>query len=366
MPGAPSVLVVGAGAVGAACAAALARCGLRVQVLAHPQRSTTVVSGGHLLLQSRPPGPTLELARRGTQLVAELARGRERELGYRRRGSLVLAADAAEDTALRHHAGALLAAGVPVEVLDGAAVRKLEPGVSPGVLSASYCPGDAQVDPAALARAWLAVARSLGAALLPPAPAERLLVRGGAVRGVVCADGEREAEVVVLAGGPWSGILAATADLDLGIEPRRGVLLPRESPVVLAGRPLLGASYLQAKQGQQDAVAFSFQQHPDGRCLLGGSRELCGFSTVVPEELRRRILDCAARYLPAVSERSWPPPQVGFRPWCRRGKPWIGPCGVPGLLLACGHEGDGITLAAATAERIAGHLTGRLGEGDAW
>ncbi|MGV3724651.1 MAG: FAD-dependent oxidoreductase, partial [Actinomycetota bacterium] len=66
----PEVVVVGSGAVGAACASALARRGERVRVLSHPGRSTTAISGGHLLLQSKAPGPKLDAARRSLALVA--------------------------------------------------------------------------------------------------------------------------------------------------------------------------------------------------------------------------------------------------------------------------------------------------------
>jgi glycine/D-amino acid oxidase-like deaminating enzyme len=50
---------------------------------------------------------------------------------------------------------------------------------------------------------------------------------------------------------------------------------------------------------------------------------------------------------------------LGFRPYCPDHLPVIGPDPrVPGLVHACGHEGAGIGLSAATGHLIAQTLTG--------
>ncbi|MYT41071.1 FAD-dependent oxidoreductase, partial [Streptomyces sp. SID5471] len=74
----PDVIVVGSGIVGAACAEALTRRGLRVTVLDHaPLASGTTARGeGNLLVSDKPPGPELDLAldssERWPRLLAEL------------------------------------------------------------------------------------------------------------------------------------------------------------------------------------------------------------------------------------------------------------------------------------------------------
>jgi D-hydroxyproline dehydrogenase subunit beta len=352
-------VVIGAGAVGAAIASALARAGLRVRVLSHPGRSTTAISGGHLLLQSKRPGPSLELARRSLELLAPFVAGREEDLFYRNRGSLVLAALESEVEELRAHYEVLLGAGLPLEWLDGDAARSLEPALSPGVRAATFCPLDAQVQPALLAGAWLQDAVAHGATLTSGVLVESFVLSGGAVCGVVANGMEYPAAAVVLAAGPWAGDLAGMAGAAVEIRPRRGVLLRARTDRTVATRPLLGMNYLWAKfHDEPQAVAFSFQQHPDGECVLGGTREFVGFSQERPEEAEAAdiILECGERYLPGLRLLDWTGRDIGFRPWTPRGQPYIGPSEVPGLYLACGHEGDGITLAAATAERIAGIL----------
>ena len=349
----PEVIVIGSGAVGAACASALARLGQRVRVLSYPGRSTTSVSGGQLLLQSKRPGPLLELTRRSQALVAELATGQEEALGYRNTGSLILAISEAEAVALEAHAQAQQAAGIPIELLDGDGARRLEPELSRSVVAASYCPLDAQVDPRALAGAWLQDALRHGAAVTSGVLVEGFITSGKAITGVVAGQVEYPASAVVIAAGVWSGELAALAGLPIEIRPRRGVLLRTETERVLTHRPLLSGDYLTAKQGDDpSSVTFGFQQHPDGECVFGGTRDFAGFDPGDVEAAAAAILECGARYLPAVREVEWTRRDVGYRPWTP-GEPYIGRSAVPGLYLACGHEGEGITLAAGTAELVA-------------
>ncbi len=355
------VVVIGAGAVGAACAAALARAGLPVRVLTLPGRSTTGVSGGHLLLQTKIPGPRLDLARRSLELLAELAAGREAELYYRSSGSLLLAAGDDEAAALRTHYESLAAAGVPLEWLDGAAARELEPALAPGITAATHCPLDAQIHPGLLAGAWLTEAIGAGAVVVSGAEVQGFVTHAGAVCGVVASGVEYPAASVVLAAGPWSGDLASMAGVETGIRPRRGLLLRGQVPAPVTSRPLVGADYLAVKYGAAPAaVAFSLQHHPDGELVLGGTREFAEWEAGVPDDLVDAVVRCGARYVPALADVAWETRTVGFRPWTPERLPPIGEGGLPGLFLACGHEGDGITLAAATAERIADAVRSRL------
>ncbi len=354
------VLVIGSGAVGAACAAALARAGHRVRILSMPGRSTTAVSGGHLLLQTKLPGPRLDLARRSQELIAAAAAGQEEELGYRRTGSLLLAASEDEELALRAHFDLLSGAGVDLQWLDGDAARALEPLVAPEIRAASFCPSDAQVDPAALAGHFLQEAVMHRASVTSNAPVESFVRTWGKLTGVVAGGLEYPASAVVLAAGPWSGELARMAGLELGMRSRRGVYLRSYIEKALAGRPLLGASYLRAKFDAEvdlpSSAAFSFQQHPDGRCLLGATRDFVEWSTDGLVEAAAAIRTEARRYLPALDGLEWEPPGAGYRPWMPGGEFQIGPSEVAGIHLCCGFEGDGITLAAAAAELLVARI----------
>jgi glycine/D-amino acid oxidase-like deaminating enzyme len=72
-----------------------------------------------------------------------------------------------------------------------------------------------------------------------------------------------------------------------------------------------------------------------------------------------RMLQRAARYLPVLPTlngvRAW----TGFRAASPDGLPLIGPAGdfAPGVWLAVGHEGLGVTTALATARLLAAQIT---------
>src|ERR671933_1623648 len=118
MPPAPDVVVVGAGVVGASCALAAVRAGLRVLVLDRgPVAGGTTGAGeGNLLVSDKPPGPELDLALLSLRLWVELdeqvraATGGGFELEPK--GGLVVADDPAAMSGLAALASGQRSAGV--------------------------------------------------------------------------------------------------------------------------------------------------------------------------------------------------------------------------------------------------------------
>jgi len=100
-----------------------------------------------------------------------------------------------------------------------------------------------------------------------------------------------------------------------------------------------------------------------GEALFGSTMEHAGFSGVTTKAGISRILDSAARLLPALADhppaRTW----AGLRPMTPDGRPIVGadPL-ISGLWYAGGHGRNGVLLAALTGEIIADLLTN--GESD--
>ena len=70
-------------------------------------------------------------------------------------------------------------------------------------------------------------------------------------------------------------------------------------------------------------------------------------------------MDRAADFLPAFAShrKQHSGVRVGLRPYALGGLPFIGPLTeLPGLFLAAGHEGAGLTMAPATAELVVQHI----------
>ncbi|MEU5917381.1 FAD-dependent oxidoreductase [Streptomyces sp. NPDC047141] len=205
------VIVVGAGVVGSATAAALARRGARVALVAPMdgrQDHATAWSGG--LVRSFEADPYLRaLALRSHQLAwgpAALAPG---PYGFMTTGSLVLCGDDDLEQAEKGVAE-LNGAGVTAELLDPGALGARFPGLSvDGVTAAVWEPRAGYADPPRTARVYRDRALAHGARLLP-ARVRELDAPPGAdrVRVLLEPGGPVEARAVVLAAGGGTGEIA--------------------------------------------------------------------------------------------------------------------------------------------------------------
>ncbi|MFE5486096.1 FAD-dependent oxidoreductase [Streptomyces sp. NPDC056527] len=205
------VIVVGAGVVGAATAAVLARQGARVALVAPMdgrRDHATAWSGG--LVRAFEADPYLRgLALRSHQLAwgpAALVPG---PYGFVPTGSLVLCGEADLDQAEKGVAE-LNGAGVPAELLEPGMVRERFPGLAvDGVSAAVWEPEGGYADPPRTARVYRDRALAHGARLLP-ARVRELVAPPGAdrVRVLLEPGGPVEALAVVLAAGSGTGAIA--------------------------------------------------------------------------------------------------------------------------------------------------------------
>ena len=124
------VVVVGGGVLGMTHAAAARERGYRVVHLERERgsRGATVRNFGLVWVSGRAPGPELALALRARELWGELA-GRVPGTGFRAHGSLTLATDDAEAGLLSEAAGQPDAAERGYQLLDAAAVRRVNPAL---------------------------------------------------------------------------------------------------------------------------------------------------------------------------------------------------------------------------------------------
>ncbi|HYM92326.1 MAG TPA: FAD-dependent oxidoreductase [bacterium] len=365
------VVVAGAGIIGATCAYYAARAGHRVTVFDPGEigAATTAVSGSSVLAQTKTSPLLLDLTRRSQALYEEL----KRDLGvpYQVEGSLILFRTANEEAFVRDRCVWLRAQGVRVDMLSGAEVRTQVPSVAARVRGAAYAPLDAEVAPREAAVAIAHGAAQLGAVFSTGIPVTDLDVAGGSIRGVVTPAGSTACDEVVLAAGPWTGRIAAPHGIAVPIRPQKGELLftgPAQVP--LRGR-VLAATYLMSKFGTQSPDGFSaglvVGREPDGSIKIGSTRECAQFDTTPTARAREILLREAREYVPDVAALPIRRQTAGLRPYSLLKRPIIGRVpGVGGLILACGHGGDGIALAPITgwlvAQFIEGAATGLEGE----
>jgi sarcosine oxidase subunit beta len=116
-------------------------------------------------------------------------------------------------------------------------------------------------------------------------------------------------------------------------------------------------------QFQRLGGAVILDQHAAGNFLLGSTREFVGYDGRVTVEGLSGIAGAAVRLMPRLANTSVIRCFAGFRPHTPDGLPVLGaiPGGPEGLVMAAGHEGDGITLAPLTAKWISGLIMGCAG-----
>ncbi|MEV8631066.1 FAD-binding oxidoreductase [Streptosporangium sp. NPDC051023] len=359
----PDVVVIGAGAVGAACAYYAARAGLDTVVVDRgPVAGGTTGAGeGNVLVSDKEPGPELDLAVLSGTLWRDLARHDGFE--FEPKGGLVVAESA---EALEALTGLATRQGVEHTAVAGSELAGYEPHLADGLAGGVFYPQDAQVQP------MLAAARLIrlgaerfgrGALMLRTGVTVTGFLRDGdRVTGVTTDHGEILAGAVVNAAGTWGGEIAALAGVCLPILPRRGFVLVTE-PIreQLVRHKVYTAAYVTNVASDSEGLETSavVEATPSGPVLIGASRERVGFDRTTSVPVLERLARQAVALFPVLAERRVIRAYCGFRPYCPDHLPVIGEDPrAPGLHHACGHEGAGVGLAPATGHLIAQILTG--------
>ncbi len=357
------VVVIGGGAVGAACAYFAARSGLSVAVVERGAvaSGTSSACEGNILVSDKEAGPELALA----QYSQILWRGDLAEFGhlweFEAKGGLVVSARPGTQGNLARLAERQRAAGIAVEMVAADALPDLEPELNPNMAGGAYYSQDAQVQPMLAAAHLLRLARELGATVHTQTTVTGFLLRGDAVTGVVTSGGTVSAAAVVNAAGTWGGAVAQLAGVNVPVLPRKGYVMVTEPLPVKVRHKVYAAEYV-------DNVASSdarLQTSPvvegtrGGTILIGSSRERVGFDKAVDPLVLAAMAGKAIGLFPFLAGAKALRSYFGFRPYCPDHLPVIGPDPrAPGLWHACGHEGAGIGLSVGTGALIAAALTG--------
>jgi glycine/D-amino acid oxidase-like deaminating enzyme len=353
VPGRSDAIVIGAGIVGAACAAALARDGWRVTILekSFAASGTTSAGMGHLVVMDDSP-QQLALTAYSLRIWRDLAPSLDRHSEYDPCGTLWLAEDETQLDAVRAKHEVYAAASVHTEVVGARELFEMEPNLRRDLVGALLVPGDSVVYPPGAALALLHVAVTYGAMLREAVAVESVLPNG-----VVC-DGETlQADVVVNA----AGIAAAGLIPGLPLVPRKGHLAITDRYPGFCRHQLVELGYLtSAHVMTTESIAFNVQPRPTGQVLVGSSRELVGLDGRINRDILRRMLDRARDFMPRLGDLSVIRCWTGFRPATADKLPLIGRWDpIPGLWIAAGHEGLGITTSLATAQLVVDQIAGR-------
>lgn len=341
------VIVLGGGIIGCALAEELARHGQRVVVIERGAIGAEASSAAAGILCAQmdlvEPGPFLDLCQAARRMYSQWVRHLERRSGvkveYHQDGILYLAMTSAQQTRMRRRARWQRGLRLRAEELSPREVRRAEPNVDGPVRSGFLFPTEAQVDNVRLMQALGIACRRAGVQVQERTRVRRILVRRGAVQGVVTTRGTVRAPVVVNCLGSW-GAMEGRFPVPVPVDPARGQMLAFAGPKRL---------FRHAVMAERAYVV----QRRDGRLLVGSTIERVGFDKSLTLEGMQSILGGLRQFSSALSRCTFLEAWAGLRPFSRTERPLIGATGIAGLYLSTGHFRHGILLAPITAKLLA-------------
>jgi D-hydroxyproline dehydrogenase subunit beta len=363
LPKSADAVVVGGGIVGAATARVLAKSGRRT-VLLERGAFGGAVSGASLACIGTHMMSVEELPWiiEATKLWREFAADSQIDFEYRRCGQIRFIEREADLPLAKRWIEIERVHGLVPELVEPPALFEIEPLLTGPIIAATWSPGDAVVNPFQAVRAMIAdgIATACLTAL-PATLATRILVSNDTVRGVETQLGTIETAAVVIAAGPWTRRLAATAGLDVKLAPRKAQCLAtlRLPPTI---RTVVGAC---ESAGGVEAGYTQIQQAASGQILfntvLAGGLAPDGAQDGIHEVDGAFVCSSIAtlvRLFPSLGDakllRSW----ARFEAVTGDERFLAGRTEIDGLLLAAGDNGTGFCRAPMLARHICSILDG--------
>ncbi|MBI3971947.1 MAG: FAD-binding oxidoreductase [Chloroflexi bacterium] len=368
LPGTADVVVIGGGILGAATAFYAGRAGLRCAVVEKRSRLcslTTPASTGAFRAQFDNP----EEMRLVQESIAAFERFDEHvglvglDIRLTHQGYLWLTTTAEGAARQRRLVELQQSWGLTdVELLTGEEARRRFPYLAPEVVSARYRPGDGWLD---VKRVTNGFAAGSGATFCLETAATGFALAGGAVKGVRTTWGTIACDQVVVAAGPFSGVVAGWAGLhlDLALRIRQKLVIP-QVPEVPPAAPMTidedtGAHWRPALQG---AYLLYTQHDTLAGPPLDDVPTSAGFYFGLLDPASPHSVARIAPFWRSVWERN-------DDLWCLMGgqytytldhRPLLGPTEIPGLHLNTGYSGHGIMGSAGGSRLAVDAMLGRV------
>jgi glycine/D-amino acid oxidase-like deaminating enzyme len=376
-----SVIIVGAGIIGAATALYLAREGVAVTLVERhrPGWGASGRNAGYISMITRSGGPQLELAKLSRSLYSELAE----ELGdfeFQANGALVYYYEEQlpliEGFVQRRQAD-----GLPIDIVDGDRARELCPLLPEDVVGGIHSHSDCYIHPEKLTEALTARAVEFGAKVVIDDVVE-LDLRDGRCTGVRTGSQVLAADAVALTAGSWTAALMEKAGLPFNLLHMR-MQMAETAPIterftVAAYGPSLFHEYAFVRElpGYDDDIVLHPLHHimpevgllelvcqrADGRLWLGCPIEFVDGPDASPDPTvagMAQTFGVLGDHVPALQhipvERTW----GGIAPQTGDGLPVMDQvASIPGLFIGAGHA-YGATVGPGSARVLANLILGR-------
>lgn len=359
VPTRAKTIIIGGGIIGASVAYHLAAEGERDILLVDRNvlGSGTSWHAAGLVTGARGNGTLTKLAQYGLHTYETLEERSGIDVNFTRAGSLSIARTPgrldeiiyARDVARQH--------GVRTEMLDAHRFTEVWPLAShEGIVGSLLLPDDGHVNPGWAAIAFAKLAWERGVRIREHLGISEILVRDGRAAGVRTAEGDIEADQIVLAGGLWTRDLAATAGAHVPLYAAEHVHVRTEAiegatPHLPVFRDLDNSYYLRHELGRILVGAFE----PDGLPRAVDEISVDGFAEFDADwrhfaPIRAQVEAVVPAIGPAGYDRFLNAPE-SFTPDANFA---IGETGeVDALFVAAGMNSQGIIYAPAVGRELA-------------
>ena len=232
--------------------------------------------------------------------------------------------------------------GVTAKYIPGDRLPDVEPALRDGLAGAYHYEHDGFLRPDRLNASWSAMLREQGVRFIEHCRMDRVSKGNGEIRGLVTSQGHMQADRYVFAMGAWSRRWSFDLECDIPIEPGKGYSVTMTRPETMPSYPML--------MPEKHIGITPF----DDSLRIASMMEFAGFDTSIPAHRIRQLQASAAPFLKEpvgpVVEDTW----YGWRPMTWDSLPIIGRLPtVKNALIAAGHNMLGLTLAPVTGKLIA-------------
>ena len=244
--------------------------------------------------------------------------------------------------------------GVSARRISGEELPEFDEGLKPGLAGAFHYPDDTSVRPDRLNRQWAEHLQKGGVRFLERCRLQTIHKSAGRIDRLVTSEGELEANHYVFAVGAWSSEWSKQLQCRLPIQPGKGYSVTMERPDKAPRHPILFPEHKVGVSPFEDGFR------------LGSMMEFSGYDTSIPPRRIQQLRDSARPYLTASVDGEAVETWYGWRPMTWDSLPIIG--ATPELEnahLATGHNMLGLSLAPSTGRLIAEMITKQSGHIDA-
>lgn len=355
----PEIVIIGGGVVGASVAYHLTQRGCRDVLVIEREPMLGLGSTGKATGGVRAQFDT-DINIKLSLYSLDFFRDWDFECEYDPRGYLFLATDKRQFEYLKQTGARQRKLGyAEVELLDRKAITSMVPGLNcDDIVGVSFGRRDGFINPLAVLEGFITEAAIKGARVKTRTLVRSINVKNGRVTGLQTSEGNLACDRVVICSGAWAKNLAATAGVDLPVEPlRRQIVwarspnaLPPDLPMVIDmsnGFHFRPARDFQAAADESDGHDILFA-YPD-------PDEPVSFSTEFDEEFLAKVAEKAAHRAPFLNGS-----QIVYEK-CRAGlyenspdhHAILGGCEIDGLYFANGFSGHGVMHSPATGRALA-------------